>query len=54
MDGSGVLVVCGHDRQEDHVENILTYAKDVLEGLNQSNIKVAGKSVEFLMGVATG
>ncbi|KAF4702389.1 hypothetical protein FOZ62_019949, partial [Perkinsus olseni] len=54
MDGCGVLVVCGHDRQEEHVENILTYGKDVLGGLAQSNIKVAGKSVEFLIGVATG
>ncbi|KAF4666761.1 hypothetical protein FOL46_002866 [Perkinsus olseni] len=54
MDGSGVLVVCGHDRQEEHVENVLAYGKDVLGGLAQSNIKVAGKSVEFLIGVATG
>ncbi|KAF4667613.1 hypothetical protein FOL47_003452 [Perkinsus chesapeaki] len=54
MDGAGVLVVCGHDRQEDHVEKILSYAKDVLSGLAQSNINVVGKSVEFLIGVATG
>ena len=45
------VIVCGHDRQEDHVDKVMGYGKRILTLIGNGNLKIAGHAVEFLVGV---
>jgi CheY-like chemotaxis protein/predicted nucleic acid-binding Zn-ribbon protein len=48
------VVMSGHDRQEDHVDKVMGFAKKVLSLVGNGNLKIAGHAVELLVGVHTG
>lgn len=48
---SEFVVMCGHDRQEDHVDKVMGFAKKILSVVGNGNLKIAGHSVELLLGV---
>lgn len=45
------VIVCGHDRQEDHIDKVMGYGKRILTLIGNGNLKIAGHAVEFLVGV---
>ena len=45
------VVMCGHDRQEDHIDKVMGFAKKILSAVGNGNLKIAGHAVELLIGV---